>query len=60
MMSITCASIGMDCDFTATGETEEDVISILSKHGQEAHAEAMKDVDQEEMVSMMRAKIVEE
>ena len=51
--------MGMDCDFVAKGETEEEVIEQMSKHGQEKHAEAMKGMDMEEMVNTLKAKIVD-
>ena len=59
MKTLACAAMGMDCDFVAKGETEEEVIEQMSKHGQEKHAEAMKGMDMEEMVNTMKAKIVD-
>ena len=38
-MTINCRELGIDCDFTAHGESEEIVIDALMRHVNEVHAE---------------------
>lgn len=37
MKTITCRDVGVDCDFTASGETEEEVMRKCSEHARSAH-----------------------
>jgi predicted small metal-binding protein len=34
---VSCRDIGMDCDFVAQGETEEDVLEQCAEHARHAH-----------------------
>lgn len=34
---LSCSDIGMDCDFTAWGETEEELLDLVRRHAREAH-----------------------
>jgi predicted small metal-binding protein len=35
--SISCRDVGVDCDFQANGETEEDVMKQCAAHAKSAH-----------------------
>lgn len=37
MRQIKCREIGVDCDFVAQGNTDEEVVEACRKHGKEAH-----------------------
>jgi predicted small metal-binding protein len=34
---LSCRDVGMDCDFVAQGETEEDVLQQCTDHARSAH-----------------------
>ncbi len=34
---VSCRDVGMDCDFVAKGETEEDVLQQCADHARSAH-----------------------
>ena len=34
---VHCRDVGVDCDFAARGETEQEVLQQCAKHGKEAH-----------------------
>jgi predicted small metal-binding protein len=34
---LTCRDVGVDCDFEARGETEEEVMAKTAQHAKEAH-----------------------
>ena len=35
--TLSCRDVGPDCDFVATGETEEEVMAKAVEHGRTAH-----------------------
>jgi len=35
--TLACRDAGVDCDFVARGETEEEVLKIGAKHAKEVH-----------------------
>lgn len=41
--SVSCRDLGMDCDFVARGETNEEVMTQIREHGRRVHG--MKDAD---------------
>lgn len=49
MMKFACKDLGVDCDFTATGATAEEVMQKAMAHGSVAHADLMKDMTPEQM-----------
>ena len=51
--------MGMDCDFVATGETDQEIMDQLMAHGMAVHADQMAGMDKEKMVEKMKANIVE-
>ena len=34
---VRCRDVGVDCDFVARGETEEDILKQCAEHGRSAH-----------------------
>ena len=34
---LRCRDIGMDCDFTATGQNEQEVLALAAAHAQKDH-----------------------
>lgn len=51
--SISCRDVGMDCDFTTSGETTEEVLQAAAKHAKEAHG--FDTIPQELMPTVMAA-----
>jgi predicted small metal-binding protein len=35
--TISCRDVGVDCDFVARGETEQDILQQCSEHARTAH-----------------------
>ncbi len=35
--TVNCRDVGVDCDFTARGETEQDVLQQCAEHARTAH-----------------------
>jgi predicted small metal-binding protein len=42
---LSCRDVGVDCDFEARGETEEEVMKKTAQHAKEAHG--MTEIPQE-------------
>jgi predicted small metal-binding protein len=49
MMKFECKDLGLDCDFSVTGASKDEVIQKAMQHGGIVHAAMMKDMSQEEM-----------
>ena len=54
---LRCRDVGMDCDFVARGETEEQILQKAAEHAQATHS--MKEIPPE-LVSKVRAAIRDE
>jgi len=54
---VRCRDAGVDCDFVARGETEQEVLQQCAKHGKEAHG---MDVIPPELAAKVQAAIHEE
>ncbi len=54
---IQCRDIGMDCDFVARAETEEEILKKAAEHAQTVHN--MKEIP-EEVLAKVRAAIRDE
>ena len=37
MRRISCRDIGVECDFVATGKTDDEVMRACAEHGKKAH-----------------------
>jgi predicted small metal-binding protein len=35
--TLTCRDVGVDCDFQATGETNEEILAQTAEHARTAH-----------------------
>ena len=35
--TLTCRDVGVDCDFQATGETNEEILAKAAEHAKTAH-----------------------
>ena len=57
MKSVNCRDVGVDCDFVARGETEDDVLRQCGEHARSAHGFA--DIPPE-LVDQVRAAIRDE
>lgn len=63
MYKLTCKDMGSaDCDFTATGETQEEVMAKMKEHAMSAHPDKMKEMTMTdaEMEEMMKSKMTQE
>lgn len=64
MKKLACRDMGMNCDFVATGMTDEEVMQKLGAHGKMTHpkelVEMAKTMSQEQMMAMMKSKIKDE
>lgn len=50
MKSLSCKDLGgMDCNFTATGQTAEEVKQALFAHAEQAHPDVLKAMTPEQM-----------
>lgn len=49
MKTLACRDAGIDCDFVAHGETEEELFSVGGEHLKNAHNKDMSKASPEEM-----------
>ena len=54
---LACRDVGVDCDFVARGETEEEIFRQCARHGKEAHG--MEEIPAD-LIAKMRGFIREE
>jgi predicted small metal-binding protein len=50
---ISCRDVGMDCDFKASGQTEEEVLKKCAEHAQKEHG--MKEIPKELVEKVRKA-----
>lgn len=48
MEKFACKSLGIDCNFVATGATKEEVLKKAMEHGGTVHADMMKNMTKEQ------------
>jgi len=48
METFACTSLGLDCDFSVTGATREEVMMAAMEHGGTAHADLMMSMTPEQ------------
>jgi predicted small metal-binding protein len=48
MEKFACKSLGIDCNFTATGATKDEVLKKAMEHGSTVHADLMKNMTPEQ------------
>jgi predicted small metal-binding protein len=49
MMKFACKDLGLDCNFSTSGDTKEEVMQKAMAHGNVAHAALMKDMTKDQM-----------
>ncbi len=54
---LRCRDVGMDCDYVARAETEEEILKMVAEHAQAVHN--MKEIP-EEVAEKVRAAIKDE
>jgi predicted small metal-binding protein len=50
MKTLSCHDAGCDCDYVATGETEEEVIRDAAQHGMKEHGKTQEDMNQMQII----------
>jgi predicted small metal-binding protein len=55
--SISCKDVGMNCDFTATADTMDELLQAAAAHAREAHG---LDTIPPELMPMVRAAVRDE
>ena len=55
MRSLSCSDIGIECSFSAQGETADEVKQKMLAHAQDAHAEMLAGMSDQEKADMMAA-----
>ena len=53
MVTLACADMGMECSFVAQGETGDEVKQKMLAHAQEAHADMLAGMSDEEKAALM-------
>jgi len=54
MKSLACKDVsGLECEYVAEGETNEEVKAALAQHGADEHAEEMEAMTPEDVEQMM-------
>jgi predicted small metal-binding protein len=48
METFACKSLGLDCDFVATGATREELMGKVMEHGGTVHADLMANMTPEQ------------
>ena len=49
MEQFACKTLGLECDFVATGATKEEVMEKVMAHGGTVHADLMAGMNEEKM-----------
>jgi len=64
MKTLACKDMGVECDYVAEAETEEEVMGMSMEHAKKVHKEKMdemmENMTMDEMKEEMRSKIKEE
>ena len=58
--TLACRDVGSNCDFLVRGESEDEVIAGMVKHGKEAHKLTDQEVNSPEMMKLVKAAIKNE
>ncbi len=56
-MTLACRDIGSDCPYIARGETEEELMADVVKHGKEVHGYTEEQLKDPEMMKKVKAAI---
>lgn len=60
VMTFACRDVGTDCPYVARGETEEELMADIVKHGKEVHGYTDEQLNDPEMVKKVKAAIKKE
>jgi len=59
-MTLACRDTGVDCPYVARGETEEELMGDVLKHGKEVHGYTDEQLNDPEMMKKVKAAIKKE
>lgn len=54
MEKFACKSLGIECDFEATGETKQEVLAKAMDHGGAVHADLMAEMTEEQSADFVK------
>jgi predicted small metal-binding protein len=57
MLTVNCRDVGVDCDYVAKGETEEDLMKDAGQHAVKDHGYKEEDIMTPEMKENIRSHI---
>lgn len=58
--TLACKDVGVDCPYVARGETEEELMAAVLKHGKEVHGYTDEQLNDPEMMKKVKSAIKEE
>ena len=58
--TLKCRDLGVDCPFVARGETEEELMAVVLKHGKEVHGYTDEQLKDPEMMKKVKAAVKDE
>jgi len=56
-MTFACRGLGIDCPYIARGETEEELIADVLKHGKQVHGYTDEQLNDPEMMKKVKSTI---
>ena len=59
-LTVSCKDTGIECDFVARAETEEELMAQLVKHGKEVHGYTDEQLSDPAMIEKIKAIVKEE
>jgi predicted small metal-binding protein len=59
-LTVACKDTGIECDFMAKAETEEELMTQLVKHGKEVHGYTDEQLNDPAMIEKIKAIVKEE
>ena len=54
---LACQDVGISCDFIAKGETEEELLEEVAKHGKEVHGYTDEQLNDPEMMKKVKSAV---
>lgn len=54
-LTLACRDVGVDCPYVARGETEEELMANILKHGKEVHGYTDEQLTEPEMIKKVKA-----
>jgi predicted small metal-binding protein len=59
-LTVSCKDTGIECDFVARAESEEELMTQLVKHGKEVHGYTDEQLSDPAMIEKIKAIVKEE